>query len=449
MIARQLPHSIDDEEFLIGCCLIDGADVIAKCVLAGITPSCFYEPKNGLIFSTMLGLYSGQKPTDVSAVASELMTTRQIEAAGGFPFLAQVSSRITTTAQAGFFIEKVKQWATLREMIRACTSAVEDCYNFSGGLEELSTSIANRVSRASGLGSEESEEKFQVVAKALLAEVEAPLSEQKPPVGEISWGLVDIDKACGRMCPGNLVVLAGMPSTGKSALADQVAWNTASKGEETIIFTYEMTKREKAVRMAQQVSRLNYDQFRSAPPDRRATFTAAVRAISECKNLHVYERDISAGRMMARCQALANEGKKIGLIVVDFLQYLARLEPTIGRERTDEKIGRITGACKDMSKKFSCPVMLLSSLNREGYRDGNRPTLASLKASGDIESDADIVAILHWPKESPDGQIQDPHDPYATTFYVEFNQDKGRSKGVHQIGMHFDRHATRFNNYIR
>lgn len=447
-IARALPHSFCDEEFLLACCMLDGSDVIAKCILAGISPGSFYEPKHGAIFNILLSLYRSQQPTDVSAVASELATTRQLDSVGGYAFLSQVSSRIPTTAQAGFFLQKVKELATIREVIRACTSAVEDCYNFSGGIDDLTSVIADRVSRAVGRGTEETEETFQATAKTLLAEVMTSPLERKPPVGEVSWGLVDIDRACGKLAPGNLVVVAGMPSTGKSALADQVAWLNAATGSETIIFTYEMTKREKAIRMAQQVSRLNYDQFHNAPSDRRSAFTNAVRAISECKNLHVYERDVSSNRMTARCQALANEGRKPGLIVVDFLQYLARLEPTIGRERTDEKIGRITTACKDMSKKFMCPVMLLSSLNREGYKDGNRPTIASLRASGDIESDADVVAILHWPRETPNGHEQDPHDSLVNTFYVEFNQDKGRSKGVHQIGLHFDRQSTRFNNFV-
>lgn len=449
-VGRTLPHSLESEEYLLSCCMLDGAAVIARCIMAGITPLSFYDTKHAIIFETLLALYATQRPTDASVVAAELVTHRQLDSVGGYAFITQVTSRIPTTAQAGYFIDKVREQFLLREVIRSATGTVEDCYNFSGGIDEFIGTINDRMAKVTGHGLENAEESFQKNAEQLLAEVTTPEVERKGPVGEVSWGLVDLDRQCGKLSPGNLIVIAGMPSTGKSAIADQVAWGAAAIGLETLVFTYEMTKREKAIRMAQQVSHLNYDQFYTAPADRRAQFTAAVRAISECQTLHVFERDTSVNRVSARVRAFANRGRKVGLVVVDFLQYLARMEPYIGKERTDEKIGRLTAALKNIARECACPVMLLSSLNRDGYRDGNRPTMASLRASGEIESDADVVAILHWPKENPaTRETQDAHDSGQNYFYVEFNQDKGRNKGVHQIGLTFDRHATRFENYCR
>lgn len=449
-LARTLPNSEEAERMVLACCMLDGAEVVARCVLAGITPLSFYAEAHVIVFEHILGLYGAQKSTDVHVVAEALKTAKQLDQIGGYAMMSQISDAAPTQVQLGYFIEKVKEAATLRAVIRTCTAAVEECYNFTGGIEELTGGINARVSAATGSGSDQSEESFQATAKALLVEVTTPAVERKQTVGEVPWGLIDIDRSCGRMQPGNLVVVAGMPSTGKSALADQVAWANAAVGVETLIFTYEMSKRDKAVRIAQQVSRLNYDQLQGAPIDRKRSFVDSVRMISDCKNLHVFERDISVNRLVSRVRAFTNRGKKIGFIVVDFLQYLARLEPQIGRERTDEKIGRMTAALKQTARECECPVMLISSLNRDGYRDGARPTLASLRSSGEIESDADVVAILHWPKSDPNSGVeQDPHDSMQSRFFVEFNQEKGRSKGVHAVGLSFDRQATRFENYIR
>lgn len=444
---RSLPHSLEAEENLLGVCFVDGSEVVSKCTLAGVTPLSFYSPAHGIVFGVIVDLYLAQRPIEPNVVAEELKTLRQLDAVGGYAFVAQVSRRVSTTAQASYFIGKVRELETLRTVIRACTGAVESCYGFDGDLNGLMSGIGAQVMKATGHGNDQTEETFQAVAAQLLVDAETPVIDRKLVSGHVSWGLIDVDAACGKMAPSNLVVLAGMPSTGKSALADQVAWGNAASGSHTLMFTFEMTKAEKVQRMAQQISGLNFDHFDRAPMDRKLQYTEALRTIKDCRTLHVFERDTSVNRIISRVRTFENRGNKIGLVVVDFLQYLARREPYVGKERTDEKIGRITAAMKEIARDCACPVMLLSSLNREGYRDGNRPTMASLKASGDIESDADVLQILHWPKENPrTRENQDPHDAGVNHFFVELNQEKGRSKGVHQIGLVFDRQATRFNN---
>src|SRR3954462_1223866 len=100
-IGRSLPHSLEAEEYLLSCCLLDGADVLSRCLEARIKPESFYDPKHGIIFERLIDLYNRQAPIDVSVVAEELKTARQLDTVGGYPFLTQVSSRIPTTAQAG------------------------------------------------------------------------------------------------------------------------------------------------------------------------------------------------------------------------------------------------------------------------------------------------------------------------------------------------------------
>jgi replicative DNA helicase len=142
--ARMLPHSIEAEEYLLSSCMLDGQEVIARCHEAGIVAGSFYDSKHGIIYDALCYLLSEHQPTEPANVAEELKETGQLDAIGGYAFLTQVSSRIPTTAQAGYFIEKVREQSLLREIIRSATGAVEDCYNFSGGIEEFS----NRIKRS-------------------------------------------------------------------------------------------------------------------------------------------------------------------------------------------------------------------------------------------------------------------------------------------------------------
>ena len=108
-IGRSLPHSLEAEEYLLSCCLLDGADVVSRCLEARIKPESFYDSKHGIVFERLLDLYNRQAPIDISVVAEELKTARQLDQIGGYAFLTQVSSRIPTTAQASYFIQKVRE----------------------------------------------------------------------------------------------------------------------------------------------------------------------------------------------------------------------------------------------------------------------------------------------------------------------------------------------------
>jgi hypothetical protein len=144
-VGRAQPHSLEAEEYLLSCCLLDGADIVERCLVKRISAESFYDPKHGTIFEAIHHLYINQKPIEVSTVAEEVKTKRQLDAIGGYAFLAQVSSRIPTTAQAGYFIDKVHEQHVLRQLIRAHTAAVEDCYVYSGDLGELRTNIRART----------------------------------------------------------------------------------------------------------------------------------------------------------------------------------------------------------------------------------------------------------------------------------------------------------------
>jgi hypothetical protein len=133
----QMPHSLEAEESLLSCCILDGADVLSQCHEARIAPESFYDAKHGVIYQALLSLYNRQTPVDIAVLAEELKTSKQLDAIGGYPFLTQVSGRIPTTAQAGFFIGKVREQHALRELIRRLHVGIEGAGKAGANADEI------------------------------------------------------------------------------------------------------------------------------------------------------------------------------------------------------------------------------------------------------------------------------------------------------------------------
>lgn len=138
---RPLPHSVEAEENLLACVMLDGAEIIARCVAAGITHESFYVSAHGVIFRTALALNERGVPCDVSVIAEELKSSGRLEAVGGFAFLTQVSSLIPTTAQAGFFIDAVRDYATKRAAIYAAAEIIERAHSTGTPADEIVASL--------------------------------------------------------------------------------------------------------------------------------------------------------------------------------------------------------------------------------------------------------------------------------------------------------------------
>jgi replicative DNA helicase len=142
---RSLPHSPEAEEYLLSCCLLDGSDTIAKCLEKKLPAEAFAARANQIIYTKLVELYNQAPPVAIEVLAEELKTTGQLEEIGGFAYLMQVSGRIPTTAQADYFLERVRELYLLRQLIKVGTSAVERCYAYQGGLEEFIDKIEQDI----------------------------------------------------------------------------------------------------------------------------------------------------------------------------------------------------------------------------------------------------------------------------------------------------------------
>ncbi|MSU22293.1 MAG: replicative DNA helicase [Opitutus sp.] len=442
-VGRSLPHSLEAEEYLLACCLLDGADVLSRCLEARIKPESFYDPKHGIIYERLLELYNRQAPVDISVLAEELKTTRQLDAVGGYAFLTQVSSRIPTTAQAGYFIDKVREQCLLRELIRSATGAVEDCYNFSGGIDEfvdqveqrIFTVTQDRVSESAKPMSEPTKEAMNVITKMMM---------KKGELTGVASGFIELDKLMWGFQRQEMIVLAARPSMGKTSLALNFAEAAAlpKRGEPVavLLFSLEMSAAQLALRMLCSRARVNMKLLRDGLLSKNGEEqNRLVETADEFSKSPIFIDDSSAlSIMQLRAKARRIHARHpLGFIVVDYLQLLS---PTDGKMPREQQVAEASRGLKALAKELNVPVLVLSQLNRSSEKENRTPKLADLRESGSIEQDADVVLMLARPRDA-DEKFQVAADS------AELIVAKQRNGPVGELKLTFLRDITRFENF--
>jgi len=442
-VGRSLPHSIEAEEYLLSCCLLDGSDVISRCLEARIRPESFYVQAHGIIFERLLDLYNRQQPIEVSIVAEELKTARQLDAVGGYAFLTQVSSRIPTTAQAGYYIDKVREQSLLREIIRSATGAVEECYNFSGGIDEFVDQVEtrifsvtqNRVSESAKPMREPTREAMNVITRMLM---------KKGELTGVPSGYKDLDALTWGFQRQEMIILAARPSMGKTSFALNIAENASmpKRGEPvaTLIFSLEMSAAQLALRMLCSHARVNMKLLRdgllSKNGDEQNRLVATADEFSKSPIFIDDSSALSIMQLRAKARRI-HQRHKLGFIIVDYLQLLS---PTDGKMPREQQVAEASRGLKSLAKELDVPVLVLSQLNRSSEKENRTPKLADLRESGSIEQDADVVLMLARPRDA-DEKFQVAADS------AELIVAKQRNGPVGELKLTFLRDITRFENF--
>jgi replicative DNA helicase len=442
---RSPPHSPEAEEHVIACCLLDGSDTIARCLEARVTPDAFYFPANRLLFEVIVEIYQKSPPVTIEVLAEELKTRRQLEAVGGFAYLMQVTGKIPTTAHAGYFIEKVREKHLLRELIKTATGAIEQCYSFSGGLEEFVDKVEqevfkvtqDRVSDSAQEIKESVKEANTVIAKLLM---------KKGELTGVTSGFKDLDTYTFGFQRQEMIVVAARPSMGKTSfalnIAEAAAMPKSGKGEPVpaLIFSLEMSSSQLALRMLCSRARVNIKLLRDGLVSRDGhevnalgqaaeEFKKAPILVDDSSNLTIMEMRAKARRIYAR--------RKLGLIIVDYLQLVSGSDPRAPRE---QQVAEVSRGLKAMAKELDLPVIVLSQLNRSSEKENRTPRLSDLRESGSIEQDADVVLMLSRPKDA-DERFQ------TAAGAADLIIAKQRNGPVGDLKLTFLQEITRFENF--
>jgi replicative DNA helicase len=391
LIEKVPPHNLETEMAVLGSMLMDEEAVPAALEL--LEPKNFYRESHRKIFQAMTQLFHRQRPVDLVTVTEELKNLDQLESVGGAHYLASLTAVVPTAANIQHYARIVKEKAMLRQLISAATQIVGECYENQDEVE----SLLDRAEQVLFEIAHKSDSGQAVLLKEMLSqsiETIERLYQRKELVTGVATGLHDLDVMTAGLQPSDLVILAGRPSMGKSALACCIAEHVGVVERVPVaIFSLEMSKEQLVHRLLCSHARVDAHKARTgflAQSD-WPKLTNAAGKLAEAPILIDDTPGLSALELRAKARRLRGQ-YKLGLIVVDYLQMM---RGSFRSENRQQEISEISKSLKALAKELNVPVIALSQLSRAPeQREDRRPQLSDLRESGAIEQDADLVMML-------------------------------------------------------
>lgn len=385
------PHSIEAEQQILGAILIENEayDVCAELV----AEADFYADGHRKIWRAIAQQIAVGKPADAVTVVARLDAAGALESVGGIEYVGSLQMSVLTARNIEAYAKIVRERSQLRKIAAAASQLHALAVN---PLGKTAAELLAEVGQVlDGLEDDGATEEVQPIGAYLAALVDR--IEDRSKRGEIqglATGLRDLDRITAGLQRGDLVLVAGRPSMGKSALAMQIAQDTALSGKSVVVFSLEMGRDQLLERMVSNVGMVNSDALRTGRlnTDEWAGVSAAFGRLQDIRLICHDAGDLS----ISRVRSLARKAKRKGgcdLVVVDYLQLLA---PESGAENRNAEITAISRGLKLMARELDCPVIALSQLSRKvEERTNKRPVPSDLRDSGALEQDADVIALIY------------------------------------------------------
>ncbi|MBI3147466.1 MAG: replicative DNA helicase [Betaproteobacteria bacterium] len=437
------PHSPEAEQSVLGGLLIDN-DALDK-IADVIDETDFYSRAHRLIFAEIRRLLLRGQPADVITVAEGLESAKKLEAVGNLAYLGDLALNVPTAANIRRYAEIVRERAILRSLAGVGTEIAEFAHSPAGRTAgELLDLAEQKVFDIAEKGAR-TESGFQAMQPLLTQVVERidMLCSRADPsdVTGVSTGFTALDSVTTGLQQGDLIVIAGRPSMGKTAFALNIAENIAVVSKLPVaVFSMEMSAAQLVMRMIGSVGRLDQRKIRTGrlANDDWAGLSAAVGQLHEAPLFIDETPALTPIELRSRARRLARQhGGRLGAIVVDYLQLMSAATQA-GENRASE-ISEISRALKALAKELSVPVLALSQLNRSlEQRTSKRPVMSDLRESGAIEQDADLILFIYR------DEVYNPDS--ADKGLAEIIIGKQRNGPIDTIRLAFVGEFTRFEN---
>lgn len=389
---RLPPQNIEAEQCVLGSILLHQGAILKAVEL--LSPDDFYRTEHNLIFAAMISLFDRAEPQDLVTVTNILKDSNNLDKIGGPAYLANLTDIVPVAANIGYYGKIVRDKAILRKLISTSTEIASRCYEQQDDVDALLDETEQNIFEISSAKSNQSYYPISSVINDSFKMVEK-LSERKELITGVPSGYSDFDKMTAGLQPSDLIIVAGRPSMGKTAIAMNIVQNAAMLGKVPVgVFSLEMSKEQLGMRMLCSISRVDSQRLRTGQV-RDNDWPHLARAHGMLSESPIYIDDtpsISILELRAKSRRLKTE-HDIGMIVIDYLQLMR------GRgsaERREQEISEISRSLKAMAKELHIPVIALSQLNRSlENRPNKRPQLSDLRESGAIEQDADLICFIY------------------------------------------------------
>jgi replicative DNA helicase len=443
-MARKEPQNLDAEINALGCAFLNKEALDKVC--EELTSSMFYDEKNAKIFEVLSSLRNKEIAVDITTVTNELEKSGNgLSTVGGYSYLTEVIDSVATPANINYYINIIFEKFILRTLINKSSNIIEECYDES---EDLNSIVENAEKSILEVNSGRMVKEIKPIQEVLVkAQQELEfLAKNGGDVTGVPTGFYDLDKRTTGFHGNELIIIAGRPGMGKSALAINMATNMAVNYKKSVaLFNLEMGSTQIVNRMLSSVGQINSQKLRTGKLDHTdwKKYNETLSLLADTKFFIDDTPGITVSEIRSKCRRLKNSDKGLDCIIIDYLQLISSSNKYSG-QRTNE-VSEISRDLKKLAMELEVPVIALAQLSRGvEQREDKRPLMSDLKESGSIEQDADIVMFLYcddyYKFKSKDRPQLSP---------TELIISKHRSGGTGTIDLIFERTYTNFKNVIK
>ena len=401
LVALRLPpHSVEAEQSLLGALLLDNQafDKVADLV----TGEDFYRDDHRRIWKHIARLVEATRPADVVTVLESIEASEDKDKTGGAAYLAALAQNTPSALNIRRYAELVRERSVQRRLAQVATEIAENALSPTGKeVGQLLDEAESKIFQIAESGARKDTGLLAIspVLAKVFERIDHLHSQDNPSdITGVPSGFVDLDRMTAGLQPGDLIIVAGRPSMGKTAFALNIAEHVAlhpTVKMPVAIFSMEMSASQLAMRMLSSMAKLDQTKLRTGRlnDEEWGKLTDEIGRLNEAK-IHVDETAaLNSLELRARARRMKREYGKLGLVVVDYLQLMSASGH--GENRATE-ISEISRSLKALAKELDVPVIALSQLSRAvEQRNDRRPLMSDLRESGAIEQDADVILFIY------------------------------------------------------
>lgn len=440
---RVPPHSVEAEQSVLGGLLLDNA--AWERVSDTLREEDFYRHDHRLIWHHIARLIELSRPADVITVHESLASAGKAEEIGGLAYINALAHNTPSAANIRRYAEIVHERATLRRLVSIADEISANALNPQGKeAKQLLDEAEAKVLQISQEG-QRGLAGFQQI-QPLLSQVVERIDELYHREGDsdvtgVPTGFSDLDKMTSGLQPGDLVIVAGRPSMGKTSFSMNIGEHVAiEQGLPVAVFSMEMGAVQLAMRMLGSVGMLDQHRMRTGKLTNE-DWPRVTHAVSRMQDALVFIDEtpaLTAMDVRSRARRLHRECGQLGLIIIDYIQLMSGSSGSSENRATE--ISEISRSLKGLAKELNCPLIALSQLNRSlEQRPNKRPVMSDLRESGAIEQDADVILFIYR------DEVYNPDSPDKGS--AEIIIGKQRNGPIGTVRLTFQGSSTRFLNF--
>jgi replicative DNA helicase len=433
------PSAIDLEDAVLGAAMLERNGLTS--IVDILTPDSFYKIEHQHIFRAIIELFNADKPVDISTVTMHLKASGHLEACGGAYYISKLTDRVASSANAEYHARIIQQKFIQRELIRVAGNIYAEAFEDGADALEILGRLSSEAEKIAGGLSGSQSKCMGEYAQEVIARVD--LAAKSKGLTGLETGFADLDKLHGGRQNGHLIIIAGRPAMGKTALALSEAIHIAELDKSVLFVSLEMGAVELTQRAMAADTGIYLERFANGDmdPEHRSRLTLSAAKWKGSK-LHIVDDIHTLTAIKAEARRL-KEKQGLAAVYVDYLQLIQ----STGRGNRENEVSEISRSLKLMARSLNVPVIALSQLSRSVETRGGskRPMLSDLRESGAIEQDADVVEFVYRPEYYGIDEI----DEIGSTNGLALRLiAKNRHGGLADLPMRFEGKLTKFSDWI-